>query len=123
MLALVLYDCFFFFFFQAEDGIRDLTVTGVQTCALPIFSDPPERGRAAPRGRHHGRQRSLGAGAQPTPAAGPPGGDEGGARGGRRRARGRGGGAHAIRLLGGELAAPCDRDLRADAATRGVYRA
>src|SRR5688572_32680698 len=28
----------FVFFFQAEDGIRDLTVTGVQTCALPIFS-------------------------------------------------------------------------------------
>src|SRR5690349_22202353 len=28
---------FFFFFFQAEDGIRDLYVTGVQTCALPIF--------------------------------------------------------------------------------------
>src|SRR5256886_16648015 len=27
---------FFYFFFQAEDGIRDLTVTGVQTCALPI---------------------------------------------------------------------------------------
>src|SRR2546430_13472960 len=27
---------FVFFFFQAEDGIRDLTVTGVQTCALPI---------------------------------------------------------------------------------------
>src|SRR2546430_6833054 len=27
-----------FFFFQAEDGIRDLTVTGVQTCALPIFN-------------------------------------------------------------------------------------
>src|SRR6266478_8514085 len=26
------------FFFQAEDGIRDLTVTGVQTCALPILS-------------------------------------------------------------------------------------
>src|SRR5437867_11553194 len=26
-----------FFFFQAEDGIRDRTVTGVQTCALPIF--------------------------------------------------------------------------------------
>src|SRR5688572_31794095 len=33
---------FFFFFFQAEDGIRDLTVTGVQTCALPIW----RRGRA-----------------------------------------------------------------------------
>src|SRR5688572_31294087 len=35
---------FLFFFFQAEDGIRDLTVTGVQTCALPI--SPPA---AAPR--------------------------------------------------------------------------
>src|SRR2546430_7578432 len=30
------YELHFFFFFQAEDGIRDLTVTGVQTCALPI---------------------------------------------------------------------------------------
>src|SRR3712207_8915283 len=29
--------CMFFFFFQAEDGIRDIGVTGVQTCALPIF--------------------------------------------------------------------------------------
>src|SRR2546421_2870538 len=29
--------CVYFFFFQAEDGIRDLIVTGVQTCALPIF--------------------------------------------------------------------------------------
>src|SRR5205085_5413682 len=29
------------FFFQAEDGIRDLTVTGVQTCALPIL--PPQK--------------------------------------------------------------------------------
>src|SRR2546426_11998341 len=28
---------FLFFFFQAEDGIRDYKVTGVQTCALPIF--------------------------------------------------------------------------------------
>src|SRR6266498_1950407 len=28
---------FFFFFFQAEDGIRDADVTGVQTCALPIY--------------------------------------------------------------------------------------
>ena len=27
-----------FFFFQAEDGIQDYDVTGVQTCALPIFS-------------------------------------------------------------------------------------
>src|SRR2546430_10567603 len=33
------------FFFQAEDGIRDLTVTGVQTCALPIYAVFPA-GRA-----------------------------------------------------------------------------
>src|SRR5688572_31760035 len=42
----------FFFFFQAEDGIRDLTVTGVQTCALPIST--PTRAtptRATPRAR------------------------------------------------------------------------
>src|SRR2546421_8262037 len=31
----------FFFFFQAEDGIRDLIVTGVQTCALPILVEKP----------------------------------------------------------------------------------
>src|SRR5690348_18174552 len=30
---------FYFFFFQAEDGIRDGRVSRVQTCALPIFSD------------------------------------------------------------------------------------
>src|SRR6266542_4531445 len=33
----------FFFFFQAEDGIRDATVTGVQTCALPICHWRTER--------------------------------------------------------------------------------
>src|SRR2546422_2487987 len=33
-----------FFFFQAEDGIRDVAVTGVQTCALPIYHGQ----RAAP---------------------------------------------------------------------------
>ena len=39
----IAYNTFFFrqasfcFFFQAEDGIRDRDVTGVQTCALPIF--------------------------------------------------------------------------------------
>src|SRR5258707_9786376 len=31
----------FFFFFQAEDGIRDIGVTGVQTCALPIWTSAP----------------------------------------------------------------------------------
>src|SRR5688572_31896142 len=34
-----------FFFFQAEDGIRDLTVTGVQTCALPILGCGPQTGK------------------------------------------------------------------------------
>src|SRR3989449_6235886 len=33
--------CAVFFFFQAEDGIRDVAVTGVQTCALPISFQPP----------------------------------------------------------------------------------
>src|SRR5256885_8951239 len=32
-----------YFFFQAEDGIRDYKVTGVQTCALPIFVVPALR--------------------------------------------------------------------------------
>src|SRR2546427_1946393 len=44
----------FFFFFQAEDGIRDLTVTGVQTCALPI-----SRARLHPRGGAADRDRAL----------------------------------------------------------------
>src|SRR5205809_8027964 len=30
-----------YFFFQAEDGIRDVAVTGVQTCALPIWKNRP----------------------------------------------------------------------------------
>src|SRR5439155_11443880 len=48
----------FFFFFQAEDGIRDGHVTGVQTCALPIFV-----GRQRGRGRLaalEGAERGLG---------------------------------------------------------------
>src|SRR3989449_2823491 len=31
--------CLYVFFFQAEDGIRDVAVTGVQTCALPILGE------------------------------------------------------------------------------------
>src|SRR2546422_11363938 len=39
--------CFFFlFFFQAEDGIRDVAVTGVQTCALPILLHVQRLGEA-----------------------------------------------------------------------------
>src|SRR6266496_6030599 len=54
----------FFFFFQAEDGIRDLYVTGVQTCALPISrrsADPDAEGRAGPAD-HAGREHSPAAG-------------------------------------------------------------
>src|SRR3712207_4402313 len=53
------------FFFQAEDGIRDIGVTGVQTCALPI-SGPAAPGprRAAgtdtPRGHRPGRHTTTG---------------------------------------------------------------
>src|SRR5207245_6679197 len=42
-----------FFFFQAEDGIRDATVTGVQTCALPISKlDCEEALRLEPKDPH-----------------------------------------------------------------------
>src|SRR5689334_24237614 len=47
MYSIAIAMCLCFFFFQAEDGIRDGTVTGVQTCALPIletlFIDPFRR--------------------------------------------------------------------------------
>src|SRR5260370_3427619 len=42
----VVWFALFFFFFQAEDGIRDSSVTGVQTCALPIFAS--KRGAFTP---------------------------------------------------------------------------
>src|SRR2546430_9442719 len=42
------------FFFQAEDGIRDLTVTGVQTCALPISTRRRQGGSAIPTTRFGG---------------------------------------------------------------------
>src|SRR2546422_6633067 len=60
----------FFFFFQAEDGIRDVAVTGVQTCALPIsnpcqavrvhrYGDPgPRRGGTGQRRGRGGNSRS-----------------------------------------------------------------
>src|SRR5256885_14670638 len=51
----------YFFFFQAEDGIRDYKVTGVQTCALPI-SQPPDDGGTAQEGEHERRHdRARGA--------------------------------------------------------------
>src|SRR2546430_3628302 len=45
------------FFFQAEDGIRDLTVTGVQTCALPILRG----GRCGSRAGHVERRNTSAA--------------------------------------------------------------
>src|SRR5690348_18383403 len=44
----------FFFFFQAEDGIRDGRVTGVQTCALPISGVEGLAARAADRANGEG---------------------------------------------------------------------
>src|SRR5437762_7990034 len=58
---------FFFFFFQAEDGIRDTSVTGVQTCALPISSF---RSNVRPRRRHtRGDPRPEGRGCPVRPRA------------------------------------------------------
>src|SRR5215210_8631699 len=52
----------FFFFFQAEDGIRDTSVTGVQTCALPIspLTCVAGRGRSAPCATRSWWRRSAG---------------------------------------------------------------
>src|SRR2546430_2294744 len=61
-----LYFCFFFFF-QAEDGIRDLTVTGVQTCALPI--SPGDHGVD---GAPEGPWSALAVDEPPVLLAGPP---------------------------------------------------
>src|SRR5215510_15263309 len=53
----------FFFFFQAEDGIRDGHVTGVQTCALPISrcrcSRGPEAASSCARRRPEGRRAAA----------------------------------------------------------------
>src|SRR2546430_13297548 len=53
-----------YFFFQAEDGIRDLTVAGVQTCALPISGgterrDPRLRGKLRRKCRAAGKVGSV----------------------------------------------------------------
>src|SRR5438552_18850238 len=49
-----------FFFFQAEDGIRDDLVTGVQTCALPISYMAPEQAAADPHLDHRADLYALG---------------------------------------------------------------
>src|SRR5256886_5009292 len=80
VLVVVLQSCYlnndlfpFVFFFQAEDGIRDLTVTGVQTCALPISGGIPlvptqasilshSRAPSTPRTGHIGKESENAAG-------------------------------------------------------------
>src|SRR3712207_7514752 len=49
----------FIFFFQAEDGIRDIGVTGVQTCALLIYRQPLRQGPGRFDPAPHRRERSL----------------------------------------------------------------
>src|SRR5256885_3135199 len=49
-IAVTLRFWFSFFFFQAEDGIRDYKVTGVQTCALPIWAQRAGTTRRVVRG-------------------------------------------------------------------------
>src|SRR5256885_7562853 len=56
------YLCLVFFFFQAEDGIRDYKVTGVQTCALPISAVTLNCGNG-----HRGPPRPLRGFSQPAP--------------------------------------------------------
>src|SRR3712207_8753573 len=60
-----------FFFFQAEDGIRDIGVTGVQTCALPIWD--PDRALRAADGRAGAAGGDAAAGAAGRPVDARPG--------------------------------------------------
>src|SRR5256885_5378028 len=55
---------FVFFFFQAEDGIRDYKVTGVQTCALPILWSPAGAERAYEFAETAAAAQALGLGLQ-----------------------------------------------------------
>src|SRR5690606_40841563 len=63
--------CIFFFFFQAEDGIRDFHVTGVQTCALPI-SNPLSTPSKAPTYTFENLNNPSSSTPHPTPHTHPP---------------------------------------------------
>src|SRR3712207_7715743 len=76
------------FFFQAEDGIRDIGVTGVQTCALPIWRRTRRR---PPQPREASRARGGAPVGQPEQATTGKGSGEGRRRRGPRRRRGGGG--------------------------------
>src|SRR3712207_8927223 len=54
-----------FFFFQAEDGIRDIGVTGVQTCALPIYRPTSQPGGR----RRNDSTAAIGRPTDPVPAS------------------------------------------------------
>src|SRR5258706_5182809 len=71
---------FLIFFFQAEDGIRDWSVTGVQTCALPICPECGARkedfqistiSKSSLRAPHSGQVQFMGTSSQRVPAAMP----------------------------------------------------
>src|SRR2546429_2968326 len=66
------------FFFQAEDGIRDVAVTGVQTCALPICHGRGRRRRDHHRALRRGRHRGGGSGRRPRARRAGGGGSRGG---------------------------------------------
>src|SRR3712207_2412272 len=59
----------FFFFFQAEDGIRDIGVTGVQTCALPICRLRPCGGPSTARLACRSRAKAARYAPTPRPSA------------------------------------------------------
>src|SRR3712207_7957109 len=59
LLVILLWSVCFFFFFQAEDGIRDIGVTGVQTCALPISPGRLTAGQIGSIAAQHGAPGSL----------------------------------------------------------------
>src|SRR5690625_5693867 len=73
-LLSVLASLFLFFFFQAEDGIRDGHVTGVQTCALPIWTSPAPSpgapGSVAASPRRQGPAATAGRDRRPPPGRG-----------------------------------------------------
>src|SRR5205085_4575066 len=102
------------FFFQAEDGIRDFTVTGVQTCALPIYRLHPQRRAARLRPPRGGDRQRLRVAALH---------DEGGAE--RLAVAGVGGDAEGIRqreegsVVGGDVDGAADVDPAAVFERRG----
>src|SRR6266446_8845714 len=91
-----------FFFFQAEDGIRDYKVTGVQTCALPIFGARSAAGGRGAGGRGRpGRRRADDGDRDPRDRLRAAGGESGGGAGGGKDRRERDGGGGAGAAEGG----------------------